>query len=300
MASKHVDEVNKNHPGLKDYAELARISNLPTCFTNVMVGCAVVSVGAGFQWSRFLVGGAAVALVYLGGMVMNDVVDVEDDRINRPHRPIPSGRVPVGQAKLLAGFLLVSGPSILFVLGARAGIPGAALAGLVCLYNLWHKRNSWAVVLMGGCRGLVYLTAAGCVAGARCSDLLIALAVIISVYTAVLTFIARNENKPEPGTRRLLSWGLFVLVLAPGLFVNTEWRYLTSLIGAAVLWWDTKAAFLLWGQPPRTKNAVLMWLSGICLADAYYLSLLGRPALSVSAVGGFLLTVTAHRRIAGT
>ncbi|MFX1586549.1 MAG: geranylgeranylglycerol-phosphate geranylgeranyltransferase [Promethearchaeota archaeon] len=35
------------------------------------------------------------------GMVINDIYDLEIDRINRPERPIPSGRVTIQQAKII-------------------------------------------------------------------------------------------------------------------------------------------------------------------------------------------------------
>ena len=41
---------------------------------------------------------AASVFLYLAGMVLNDVYDVEIDRRERPDRPLPSGRIPVAWA----------------------------------------------------------------------------------------------------------------------------------------------------------------------------------------------------------
>ncbi|MDK2989653.1 MAG: geranylgeranylglycerol-phosphate geranylgeranyltransferase [Methanoculleus sp.] len=54
-----------------------------------------------------------VALITAGGNVINDVFDVEIDRINRPKRPIPAGEIGLAGAKaytvgLFAGGLLVA------------------------------------------------------------------------------------------------------------------------------------------------------------------------------------------------
>ena len=68
------------------------------------------------------------ALMYMAGMVLNDVFDVEVDRVERPERPLPSGRIAVGWARWL-GF------EMLFV--------GAALGVLVGVMRAIHGRRSW-------------------------------------------------------------------------------------------------------------------------------------------------------------
>ena len=52
--------------------------------------------------------------------------------------------------------------------------------------------------------------------------------------------------------------------------------------------------------PPRMKNAILGYLSGICLLDAFYLSLLDQPILALVAIACFGLTAIGHRYILGT
>ncbi len=50
-----------------------------------------------------------VACITAGGNVLNDVFDIEIDRINRPERPIPSGAVSLNGARLFAGLLFLVG-----------------------------------------------------------------------------------------------------------------------------------------------------------------------------------------------
>ena len=47
--------------------------------------------------------------MYSAGMVLNDVFDVEVDRVERPERPLPSGQIPVGWARLLGFEMLFFG-----------------------------------------------------------------------------------------------------------------------------------------------------------------------------------------------
>ena len=47
--------------------------------------------------------------VAAGGNVVNDIFDIEVDKINRPHRALPSGRMTIKQAWIYVGFLSAMG-----------------------------------------------------------------------------------------------------------------------------------------------------------------------------------------------
>ena len=53
---------------------------------------------------------AASSCLYLAGMALNDYADREVDAVERPGRPIPSGRVSPAFALGLAGALTVAPP----------------------------------------------------------------------------------------------------------------------------------------------------------------------------------------------
>src|SRR3977135_4305759 len=70
---------------------LGRISNLPTVWSNCVAGW---WLGGGGHYAKlpFLLLG--VSLLYTGGMFLSDAFDEEFDRLRRPERPIPSGKIP--------------------------------------------------------------------------------------------------------------------------------------------------------------------------------------------------------------
>ncbi|MGQ9760118.1 MAG: UbiA family prenyltransferase [Candidatus Methanomethylicaceae archaeon] len=73
-------------------------------------------------------------------MVINDILDVEIDRINMPNRPIPSGMVSSGSAKLYATILMILGILSAFPLSIYA-VPLAIITFIVSLaYNMRGKR----------------------------------------------------------------------------------------------------------------------------------------------------------------
>ena len=84
---------------------LGRISNLPTVWTNVLVG--VMLAGGSLADTRLALLMLALSLFYVGGMFLNDAFDRDFDAKHRPERPIPSGQVSV-QEVFIAGFGLLA------------------------------------------------------------------------------------------------------------------------------------------------------------------------------------------------
>ena len=95
------------------WINLLRLSNTPTLISNVMVGLGLGMVAHQLQWSDSSFSPTFTPLVtlvlitiallsaYFGGLVLNDVVDVEHDKKHRPLRPIPMGIIPKKQATLI-------------------------------------------------------------------------------------------------------------------------------------------------------------------------------------------------------
>ena len=69
---------------------LGRVSNLPTVWSNVVVGWLIGGGLFGWPILWIVVG---VSLLYWGGMTLNDAFDAKWDRENAPERPIPSGAI---------------------------------------------------------------------------------------------------------------------------------------------------------------------------------------------------------------
>jgi hypothetical protein len=78
-------------PALSVALRLGRISNLPTVWTNTLVGVTLAG-GTSFD-ARVPLLMVALSLFYIGGMFLNDAFDREFDARTRPDRPIPAGQV---------------------------------------------------------------------------------------------------------------------------------------------------------------------------------------------------------------
>lgn len=178
---------------MRAWLELARVSNLPTCVSNVLVGAAIGGVTCDIAWPVVGVVLIAVMLLYVGGMALNDVVDYRIDMRQRPERPIPSGRIPLWAAAGVAFACLAAGAGLTAFAGRPAVWFAMALVAVIVVYDVVHKRTAASVVLMGACRGLVYLTAAAAVCWPLEWPVAMILTAAITVYVALVTLLARAE-----------------------------------------------------------------------------------------------------------
>ncbi|MDB5386582.1 MAG: prenyltransferase [Planctomycetaceae bacterium] len=90
--------------------------------------------------------------LYLAGMVFNDVFDRHVDAIERPHRPLPSGRVTVNSAIWLGGVLLVLGNLAAVNASVASGLVALVLTACVVAYDGFLKDTILGPLVMGACR----------------------------------------------------------------------------------------------------------------------------------------------------
>ena len=95
-----------------------------------------------------------VALITAGGNVVNDVCDVEIDRINRPDRPIPAGEISLAGARAYAAALFIAGIAIATLTPPFCLALALVNSGLLIAYAVRLKR----IPLLGNA-AVAYLTA---------------------------------------------------------------------------------------------------------------------------------------------
>lgn len=131
---------------------------------NVAIGALAVVVGALTgpaaveAWGPLLWAVAAAALITAGGNVLNDVADVEVDRLNKPHRPLPSGAVSRRSASAWAIVLFAGGLAAALPLPAACRLIALFAVAGVTLYDLWAKgRPLFGNFLVAFISGLAFL-----------------------------------------------------------------------------------------------------------------------------------------------
>ncbi|MFF0401393.1 SCO3242 family prenyltransferase [Streptomyces sp. NPDC005248] len=142
---------------VRAWAELLRVSALFTVPGDALAGAAALGRRPGRGTA--LAVGASLCL-YEAGMALNDWADRDEDAIDRPHRPIPSGRITPGAALAAAGALTAAG----LTMAARAGRPAltvaTGLAATVWAYDLRLKHTQAGPAAMAAARALDLLLGA--------------------------------------------------------------------------------------------------------------------------------------------
>lgn len=118
---------------LRGLVRLVRPLNVVMMAVGVAVGGVLAAGPAAFDGARLLLAMASAACIGAAANAVNDVFDLEIDRVNRPSRPLPAGTVPVPAARAL--WVVLSA----FGIGLGAFLSwlhlGVAMASVVLLYG---------------------------------------------------------------------------------------------------------------------------------------------------------------------
>jgi geranylgeranylglycerol-phosphate geranylgeranyltransferase len=104
-----------------------------------LLGAYLGAPAGGFLNGRALEAAAVVGLTTAFGLVINDCCDLAVDRIGKPHRAIPSGRVSLRQARLFASILATIALAVSCLLGTELALFAAAAILLSGAYSFVLK-----------------------------------------------------------------------------------------------------------------------------------------------------------------
>ncbi|MEJ8660962.1 SCO3242 family prenyltransferase [Streptomyces sp. MS1.AVA.4] len=176
---------------LRAWAELLRVSALFTVPGDALAGAACAGVRPNRR--TVLAIGSSLCL-YEAGMALNDWADRDEDAVDRPHRPIPSGRISPAAALSAAGALTAAG----LALAARAGraplAVATALAAAVWAYDVRLKHTPAGPAAMASARTLDLLLGAT-VSQPRAFRSALPHAALLGAHTYAVTSVSRNETQ---------------------------------------------------------------------------------------------------------
>ena len=121
------------------YLELSRPINGLIALISVLLG-GFFAVGTLNHLDVLTVAISALLLLSAGN-AFNDYCDYEIDRINKPQRPIPSGRVQRRGALIFAIVLLSIGVVLGFLVNRYAALIALVVSSCLIAYALWLKRT---------------------------------------------------------------------------------------------------------------------------------------------------------------
>ncbi|MFI7319741.1 SCO3242 family prenyltransferase [Streptomyces venezuelae] len=187
------------------WAELLRLPALFTVPGDALAGAAATRLRPNHR--TLLAIGSSLCL-YEAGMALNDWADRAEDAVERPERPLPSGRIAPPAALTAATALTAAG----LALASRAGRPAlavaGALAGTVWAYDLGLKHTPAGPAAMATARGLDLLLGATATAGpdhsprARVTAAAPS-ATALAAHTLAVTVVSRREAQGGSSTAPL-------------------------------------------------------------------------------------------------
>lgn len=184
--------------------QLMRPANMVTSAADALAGYAASGMAPGFPLVCLAV--ASLGL-YGGGVVFNDVLDRKLDAVERPERPLPSGRAALRTAVALGVALLTVGILLGFAVSLRSGVLACLIAGGALLYDAKAKHHAlFGPATLGLCRGMNFLlglSANPAPAGSRWL-----LGILWLAYIFAITAISAGEV--HGGSRRT---GLLAIIL---------------------------------------------------------------------------------------
>ncbi|MEV5811373.1 SCO3242 family prenyltransferase [Streptomyces mutabilis] len=165
---------------------------LPALFTvpgDALAGAAAAGARPG---PRTLLAIGSSLCLYEAGMALNDWADRAEDAVERPHRPLPSGRIRPAAALAAAGALTGAGLALAAGAGRPALAVAAPLAATVWAYDLTLKHTPAGPAAMAAARGLDLLLGAAATSGGTRAAL--PSAALLGSHTLAVTAVSRRET----------------------------------------------------------------------------------------------------------
>ncbi len=286
---------------LKALIATGRVANLPTVWSNVLIGFFLA-----WSWpistlidcenvrnilsTSLVLAALSATLLYLGGCLLGDCLDLEFDRKNRPLRPLPTGLLKFRPTITLAILSLIAGTLI----GVSLTLFTPVLAALTINYAIFHKKSRpWALANMALCRAALILFSVSIATTQWTHPLFIGTALAVGLYTFFLSAVAATESD---GTAfrptRQLKYAMLSLQIIP-LIILAQRPHITYeyylLIGVAIIY--TTWVFIAFSQLSRSKPAfVSRALAGFCLLDACIAATFSLP-ITLICMGLFALAL---------
>jgi hypothetical protein len=292
---------------LRAWVELVRAPAGLTVPGDVLAGAAA----AGDLRVGRLVGLSASSIcIYWAGMALNDWADRELDAVERPERPIPSGRVSAQTAFNLAAGLTAGGLVLSAVAGGRSALAtSTALAATAWTYDVVAKNTIAGPAVMASARALDVLVGAGDHRRRAWAP-----ALSVGAHILAVTTLSRGEVHGSTPTPARASLAVSAALTAATAQRATDWKQLVwrrqstvaDVTTAALAGWFARSVVPAQAAAAREpdaghiRSAVGAGIHGLVPLQAAWVSRAGAPRLGAGLALAFPLVKALAKKVSST
>jgi 4-hydroxybenzoate polyprenyltransferase len=233
---------------LKKYLELIRLPNILTAACDVWAGYFIIlampalrGYVAGLSLLRHVFNLILLVLAgsafYAVGTIFNDIVDFERDKISRPQRPLPSGKIALNVAFGIGAILSVAAMLLCMLTGSLSRLViGFALLACIVTYTIAAKRSRVAgPPFMGLCRALNIALGMGLtIEMVREAPIVLLAPAIMFAYIVAVT-VASFAEESAGLAEVVVKWGVLGVALLDAVFLMAYGQMLASIFCLAML-----------------------------------------------------------------
>ena len=267
---------------INPYVMLIRPANIVTAISDILAGSAIAGYFIELYTpyiSKLILLLLSTSCLYAGGIVFNDIFDINIDRSERPERPLPNGEISLKNAQIFGITLFISGILFSFLVQFQSGI----IAFLTSLMALFYDRYTKDYLIvgslnMGFCRGLNLMLGMSILPRVVYSNL-IWICIIPIIFIAAITLTSKGEvlGKNKSAIFLALILDLFVTGILLGI----------AILGWIDIWMAGPFIFFWIGMNVKAKLKAIIKNNPEFIKMAVKMGILSLIPLNASFVAGF-------------
>ena len=225
--------------------------------TALSVGIGALTADQLPAWPAVVLAALSAALINGAGNAFNDLIDIDIDRVNRPLRPLPAGRLSPNAARMQSLLLALAGCALAFGLSPWHGAIALTVAALLAVYSIFLTNSLlWGNVLVAFIGAIAFLYGALTAGGIGRSWIPALFAFLFHLGREIVKDIEDVAGDQIRGERTLpLAWGR----ARAGMLVALVYLLLVGVTWLPVLMGPYGALYALALLPVHALVGYVLW-----------------------------------------
>ena len=293
---------------INPYVMLIRPANIVTAISDILAGSAIAGYFVELYTpsiSKLILLLLSTSCLYAGGIVFNDIFDINIDRSERPERPLPNGQISLKNAQIFGITLFILGILFSFLVQFESGIIAFLTSLMALIYDRYTKDYLVVGSLnMGLCRGLNLMLGMSILPRIVYSNL-IWICIIPIIFIAAITLISKGEVLGNNKSAILIALILDIMVTGFLLGIAILGWLDIWMAGPFILFWigmnlKAKLKAIIKNNPEFIKMAVKMGVLSLIPLNASFVAGFGHCILVLCTLLLFPVSVELAKRFSVT